>query len=180
MITCTALILVLVVCQVVDDWSGRSFRLLALAAGTIQNFKRLDAQTLTLQQSEAAVSHMSLVGLLVITNTLRADSKDTIAELQNEYASCADCLPASCVSTGQKLMPIFLPLETPIHKFCWHDDRPNNTKSMHLTMAGALLILLGAGVATWSCAEFHPPHMCTRHLTTTVYSACWHPSSGTI
>ena len=67
-----------------DDWSSRSFRLLALAAGTIQDFKRLDAQTLTLQQSEAAVSQMSLVGLLVVTNALRADSKETITELQNE------------------------------------------------------------------------------------------------
>lgn len=37
-----------------------------------------------MQQAEAAVTHMSLVGLLVITNALRADSKDTIAELQDE------------------------------------------------------------------------------------------------
>ena len=67
-----------------DDWSSRSFRLLALATGTIKNFKQLEGAGLTMQQAEAAVSHMSLVGLLVITNALRADSKDTIAELQDE------------------------------------------------------------------------------------------------
>lgn len=67
-----------------DDWSSRSFRLLALAAGTIKNFKHLEGTTLTMQQAEAAVTHMSLVGLLVVTNALRADSKDTIAELQDE------------------------------------------------------------------------------------------------
>ena len=70
--------------QTVDDWTSRSFRLLALAAGTIKNFKHLDASSLTLPQAEAAVSHMSLVGVLVVTNALRGDSKDTIAELQDE------------------------------------------------------------------------------------------------
>ena len=70
--------------QVVDDWSSRSFRLLAMATGTIKKFKHLEGSSLTMQQAEAAVSHMSLVGLLVITNALRPDSKDTIAELQDE------------------------------------------------------------------------------------------------
>ena len=80
-----------------DDWTSRSFRLLAMAAGTIKNFKRLEGSTLTLQQSEAAVSHMSLVGLLVVTNALRADSKDTIAELQDEYASYTFVLQVLCM-----------------------------------------------------------------------------------
>lgn len=70
--------------QVVDDWTSRSFRLLALAAGTIKNFSKLSDSNLTLQQAEAAVSHMSLVGLMVVTNQLRPDSKDKISELQDE------------------------------------------------------------------------------------------------
>ncbi len=68
----------------VDDWTSRSFRLLALAAGTIKDFGQLNMHNLTLQQAEAAVSHMSLVGVMVVTNQLRADSKDTIAELQDK------------------------------------------------------------------------------------------------
>ncbi|DBA85704.1 TPA: hypothetical protein ACH3X1_005275 [Trebouxia sp. C0004] len=70
--------------RVVDDWTSRSFRLLALAAGTIKHFSRLNVSSLTLQQAEAAVSHMSLVGVMVITNQLRPDSRDTIAELQDD------------------------------------------------------------------------------------------------
>ncbi|DBB06818.1 TPA: hypothetical protein ACH3X3_009479 [Trebouxia sp. C0006] len=70
--------------KVVDDWTSRSFRLLALAAGTVKHFSRLNASSLTLQQAEAAVSHMSLVGVMVVTNQLRPDSRDTIAELQDD------------------------------------------------------------------------------------------------
>ena len=70
--------------QVVDDWTSCSFRLLALAAGTIKHFSRLNVSSLTLQQAEAAVSHMSLVGVMVVTNQLRPDSRDTIAELQDK------------------------------------------------------------------------------------------------
>ena len=70
--------------QVLDDWTSRSFRLLALAAGTVKNFSSLNPHTLTLPQAEAAVTHMSLVGVIVVTNQLRPDSKDTISELQDE------------------------------------------------------------------------------------------------
>ena len=70
-----------------DDWTSRSFRLLALAVGTIKNFSRLNVNTLTLQQAEAAVSHMSLLGVMVVTNQLRADSRDTISQLQDEYVT---------------------------------------------------------------------------------------------
>ena len=73
--------------QVVDDWTSRSFRLLALAVGTIKNFSRLNVNTLTLQQAEAAASHMSLLGVMVVTNQLRADSRDTISQLQDEYVT---------------------------------------------------------------------------------------------
>ena len=57
---------------------------MALAAGTIKKFSRLNPTTLTLPQAEASVTHMSLVGVMVITNQLRPDSKDTISELQDE------------------------------------------------------------------------------------------------
>ena len=73
--------------QVVDEWTSRSFRLLALAVGTIKNFSRLNVNTLTLQQAEAAACHMSLLGVMVVTNQLRADSRDTISQLQDEYVT---------------------------------------------------------------------------------------------
>lgn len=68
----------------VDDWTSRGFRLLALASGTIKHVSKYDIPALSLQQAEAAVNHMSLLGLVVVTNQLRPDSRDTIHELQDE------------------------------------------------------------------------------------------------
>lgn len=70
--------------QMVDDWTSQGFRLLALASGNIKHISEYDVSSLSLQQAEAAVKHISLLGIIVVTNQLRPDSRDTIHQLQDE------------------------------------------------------------------------------------------------
>ncbi|DBA94075.1 TPA: hypothetical protein ACH3X1_001723 [Trebouxia sp. C0004] len=69
--------------QVMDDYSNKSFRLLAMAVGLIPNATSLDFAMMTQQQVEACAVHMQLLSLVVLTNNVRPDSKDTIAHLQD-------------------------------------------------------------------------------------------------
>ena len=69
--------------QVTDDYSSKSFRLLAMAVGVIPNAASLDFAMMTQQQVEACAVHMQLLSLVVLTNNVRSDSKDTIAHLQD-------------------------------------------------------------------------------------------------
>ena len=69
--------------QVIDDFSGRSFRLLAMAKGVLRG----DPQALMLmsqEQLERRVKDFELLGLLVLSNHLRSDSIDTITALQQQ------------------------------------------------------------------------------------------------
>ncbi|DBA85716.1 hypothetical protein WJX77_011623 [Trebouxia sp. C0004] len=69
--------------QVVDDYSSKSFRLLAVAVGFIPDVNQLDLPRMTQQQVEAAVINLQLLGLVVLANSVRPDSKDTITQVQN-------------------------------------------------------------------------------------------------
>jgi len=69
--------------QVTDDYSSKSFRLLAMAVGVIPNAASLDFAMMTQQQVEARAVHMQLLSLVVLTNNVRSDSKDTITHLQD-------------------------------------------------------------------------------------------------
>jgi len=68
--------------QVVDDYSSKSFRLLAMAVGVIPNAEQLNLAMMTQQQVEACAVHMQLLSLVVLTTKVRPDSKDTITHLQ--------------------------------------------------------------------------------------------------
>ena len=70
--------------QVIDDYSGQSFRLLALAKGVLRNFDRQALGQMTQEQLERQVDRFELLGLLVLSNPLRPDSKQTITELQQQ------------------------------------------------------------------------------------------------
>ena len=72
--------------QVVDDYSSKSFRLLAMAMGTIQHATELNLAHMTPQQVEASASNMRLLSLIVLTNNVRPDSSETIAHLQDGCA----------------------------------------------------------------------------------------------
>ena len=69
--------------QVVDDYSSKSLRLLAMAMGTIRNASELSLAHMTPQQVEASATKMCLLSLIVLTNNVRPDSKDTIGHLQD-------------------------------------------------------------------------------------------------
>ena len=74
--------------QVVDDWSRRSFRLLAVAAGVVHDVNGLDLGSMSLQQLEGCCN-LHLLGLTVLSNHLRPESKATISELQERCVSMA-------------------------------------------------------------------------------------------
>lgn len=67
----------------VDDFSSKSFRLLAVAVGTIPDVGNLDVHHMSQQQIEARAVDLKLLGLVVLTNFVRPDSKSTISELQD-------------------------------------------------------------------------------------------------
>ena len=68
----------------IDDYSGQSFRLLALAKGTLKGMDRQALTLMTQKQVERHVDSFQLLGLLVLSNNLRPDSKDTITQLQQQ------------------------------------------------------------------------------------------------
>ena len=69
--------------QVVDDYASRSFRVLAIACAPLPHVANLDLASMPLQALERCAGHMDLLGLVVMSNHLRADSKDTISHLQD-------------------------------------------------------------------------------------------------
>ncbi len=68
--------------QVVDDYSSRSCRLLAGAVGVIRGVHKLDIACMTQQQVESCATQMQLLSLVVLTNSLRTDSRQTISQIQ--------------------------------------------------------------------------------------------------
>ena len=92
--------------QVRDDFSSNSFRMMAMAVGTIHNAHQLDLLHMTQQQIEAHVIHLDLLCLMVLTNSIRPDSEDTIHQLQHECAHwrrpavlcCAELELACCAA----------------------------------------------------------------------------------
>ena len=84
--------------QVVDDYASKSFRLLAVAFGSLRDVAKLDLASMPLQALERHAGHMDLLGLVVMTNHLRTDSKETISHLQDRYdQASSSAWNASCV-----------------------------------------------------------------------------------
>lgn len=67
----------------VDDYSSRSCRLLAGAVGVIRGVHKLDIACMTQQQVESCATHMQLLSLVVLTNSVRTDSRQTISQIQD-------------------------------------------------------------------------------------------------
>ena len=55
---------------------------MAMAVGVIANRHALEMSQMTQQQIESAASELELLCLVVLTDSIRQDSKDTISELQ--------------------------------------------------------------------------------------------------
>ena len=71
--------------QMLDTYSDHSFRLMALALGTIPDVATAAVHQMSLAQIEAHAGGLQLLGIIVLSNPIKADSKDTIAELQDRY-----------------------------------------------------------------------------------------------
>ena len=68
--------------QVVDGYSSKSMRLLAGLVGVIPQVHKLDLLRMTQQQIEASATELQLLSVVVLTNSVRQDSKETICEVQ--------------------------------------------------------------------------------------------------
>ena len=85
--------------QVLVQYAGQSFRLLALAAGTLHGTTVAELAGMDQQQAEARCGPMDLLGMLVLSNQLREDSRAAIAALQDRFARL-------CSSNDNKYMYI--------------------------------------------------------------------------
>lgn len=70
--------------QVVNEYSTNSFRLIAMAAGSLPEVHQLDLAHMSQQAIEAAAVDMEMLGLVVLANSMRDDSVTTIKQLQEE------------------------------------------------------------------------------------------------
>ena len=84
MLTALQKLKVVKVMQVVDYYSGQSFRLLALAGGVVKGVTGMNLATMSQQQIESRAGSMDVLGLFVLSNHLRYDSKETIQHLQDK------------------------------------------------------------------------------------------------
>ncbi|DBA90734.1 TPA: hypothetical protein ACH3X1_003944 [Trebouxia sp. C0004] len=72
--------------RVVDHYASQSYRLLAVAFGVLRDVAKLDLESMSLQALEQCAGHVELLGIVLMTNHVRADSKDTISHLQDRGA----------------------------------------------------------------------------------------------
>ena len=70
--------------QLVDEWSGQSYRVLALALAQVPNVARLDLASMSQQQVEDQAGPFELVGLTILSNHLNSDSEATVKQLQEQ------------------------------------------------------------------------------------------------
>lgn len=66
----------------VDDYSSMGYRVLAMAVGTLPQLKDADLPQLSQQQLEMQCSQIELLALVVLTDHLRPDSRETVSQLQ--------------------------------------------------------------------------------------------------
>ena len=71
--------------QLQDSYSGHSFRLLALAVGVLPHAADLDIAHMPQTQIEALASPLQLLGVMVVANPIKDDSKETVTELQDRW-----------------------------------------------------------------------------------------------
>ena len=70
--------------QMLDTYSGHSFRLMALAMGIIPCVASLDLKHMPQTHIEAIATPLRMLGVIVLSNPIKADSKDIIGELQEQ------------------------------------------------------------------------------------------------
>ena len=70
--------------QKIDDLARSGFRILAMCKGRLKGLSKEALARLSQEQLEARVDRFTLLGLLVLSNSLRPDSKETITKLQQQ------------------------------------------------------------------------------------------------
>ena len=89
--------------QVVDEYSRKSFRLMALAVGKLPHVHQLDLTCMSQQQVEARAEGFQLLGLIVVANQVRQDSKNAVIQLQHRQVLFVEVLLAICKEIFLKL-----------------------------------------------------------------------------
>lgn len=70
--------------QVIDEYSRQSFRLLSLAVGVLKGLDKQALSSMTQEQLEKHCLSFDYLGLLVLSNGLRLDSRETVLALQQQ------------------------------------------------------------------------------------------------
>ena len=70
--------------QVLIEYAGQSYRLLAVAVGVVKGMTASQLASMNQQDAEALAGPMDLLGLLVLSNHLHRGSKDTVTKLQDK------------------------------------------------------------------------------------------------
>lgn len=84
--------------QVVDRSISQGLRPVALAMGHMDvDMQELDMDALTLQQAQDLATKLDLLGLKLLSNYTRTDSRETVQQLQEQYVLKPGvlCCPAS-------------------------------------------------------------------------------------
>lgn len=90
--------------QVLAQYAGQSFRLLAVAGGALSNVSPAELAGMDQQQAEARCGPLELLGLQVLSNRLRPSSRQVVTHLRDRSVSCA-CTP---------MLPCVLPVCTSV------------------------------------------------------------------
>ena len=82
------------------EYAGQSYRLLALAAGTLRQVTAERLASMSQQEAEAECDHMDLLALIVLSNSAHSASRPAITSLQERYTRAAfTCAVAPCSCT---------------------------------------------------------------------------------
>ncbi|DBA77185.1 TPA: hypothetical protein ACH3X1_009759 [Trebouxia sp. C0004] len=118
--------------QVVDKYSGQSYRLLALAGGVVHGVGKLNLAVMSQQQLEARAGSLDLLGLFVLSNHLRHDSRACITHLQDRWGAIRTMTvtggyhhTATAVARGAGMIPgdsriVIIQSQTEIRPSCRH------------------------------------------------------------
>ena len=79
--------------QVVDSFSSKSLRLMAIAVGVIPDAHAQDFSQMVRHEIESAATNLELLCLVVLTNNIREDSQDTIREVQERCSAAVKTFP---------------------------------------------------------------------------------------
>ena len=82
--------------QVLAEYAGQSFRLLAVATGALRNVSPDVLAGMDQQQAEACCGPLDLLGLQVLSNHLRPTSRLTVTNLRDRSATSACILLLCC------------------------------------------------------------------------------------